>query len=121
MKTLNLTQHPATPEQVAAGVVEPENKERVRDLLTFNNLPDFGELVERAGKLARIAKDAGAEAAMIGGAPFFMRALENALVSLGIRPVYAFSTREVVEEVQEDGSVRKTAIFRHKGFVYPLG
>jgi hypothetical protein len=31
--------------------------------------------------------------------------------------VYAFSRRESTEAVQEDGSVRKVAVFRHLGFV----
>ena len=37
---LNLTQHPATPEQVAAGVVDLEGKnlERLKELLTFDSI-----------------------------------------------------------------------------------
>jgi len=54
---------------------------------------------------------------MIGGAPFLMSALEDALVIAGITPLYAFSVRESVEAEQADGSVRKVAVFRHLGFV----
>ena len=54
---------------------------------------------------------------MIGGAPFLMGALESALLDYGITPVYAFSKRESVEEVQKDGSVKKINIFRHAGFI----
>ena len=32
-------------------------------------------------------------------------------------PIYAFSVRESVEETLPDGTVHKTACFRHKGFV----
>jgi hypothetical protein len=44
MKILNLTQHEATKEQVAAGGVEPLDKEAVQRLLTFNNLPRSARL-----------------------------------------------------------------------------
>jgi hypothetical protein len=54
---------------------------------------------------------------MIGGAPFLMAGLEKALRCTGLRAIYAFSRRESVEAVQEDGSVRKVAVFRHLGFV----
>ncbi len=35
----------------------------------------------------------------------------------GITPLYAFTRRESVEEVLPDGSTRKTAVFRHAGFI----
>lgn len=54
---------------------------------------------------------------MIGGAPFFMSHLEVALKRANIRPVYAFTARDSVDIKQEDGSVKKTAIFKHMGFV----
>lgn len=121
MKILNLTQHNATPEQVAAGVIEPtpEVKARIRELLTFNELPAPGEIAARAEELARIAAEAEAEAAMIGGAPYLMSALERALIEEGVEPLYAFSRREIVEEKTEGGEVRKVSIFRHLGFVSP--
>lgn len=34
----------------------------------------------------------------------------------GLTPVYADTARESVETKMEDGSVRKTAVFKHKGF-----
>ena len=116
-RILNLTQHPATPEQQDAGVVEPADKARVRQLLTFEEIPSKDELAKRAAALAEIAAGEGAETAMIGGAPFFMSSLEAALKKMGIRPVYAFSRREVVEQTTENGEVRKVAVFRHLGFV----
>ena len=55
--------------------------------------------------------------AMIGGAPYLMAELEKELWHLGIEPVYAFTRRESVETVGENGEVTKTAVFKHAGFV----
>lgn len=114
---LNLTQHPATPEQVAAGVIEPKDKALVQRLLTFNNLPTREQIQSRAIELASIAVEHGAYRAMVGGAPFLMPALDAALLDVAVEPCYAFSRREVIETIMEDGSVEKTAVFRHAGFV----
>lgn len=46
-----------------------------------------------------------------------MAPLETELSARRIEPVYAFSTRESVEQTQADGSVRKVNVFRHTGFV----
>lgn len=123
MNILNLTQHPATAEQVQAGVVdlpEPERAELCK-LLTFSECPSRNEVSERAADIAALAMDwlpeSGDSHVMIGGALFLMSALELALMDLHMWPVYAFSRRESVEQVQPDGSVKKTAVFRHAGFV----
>lgn len=117
MNILNLTQHVASNEQISEGVYEPDNKKEVQHLLTFNSLPTEGDLKKNAMLLARIAREEKATHAMIGGAPFFMSSLEEALRNVNIIPLYAFSVRESVEEVLEDGSTRKVNVFRHKGFV----
>ena len=120
MTIINLTQHAATAEQLAAGVFDVPNEGARRELLmqlTFNDLPEDGEIVERAEALASIAGAFGARAAMIGGAPYLMSTLERELREGGITPLYAFSRRESVEEKLPDGSVRKVAVFRHLGFV----
>jgi hypothetical protein len=117
VRIVNLTQHAATAEQIAAGVVEPPLKEEVCRLITFEDLPTIEKIRWRAGVVASIAKVSGCEAAMIGGAPFFMAPLERALVAVGVKPLYAFSKRESAEEKQPDGSVKKTQVFRHIGFV----
>lgn len=114
---LNLTQHPATAEQAAAGVVEPADKAGIQELLTFEELPDRTEVILRAAELAVIAASSGYRAAMIGGAPFLMPPLEAALKAAGVKPLYAFSRRESVEQTAPDGSVRKTNVFRHAGWV----
>ena len=118
-RILNLTQHQATKEQLDSGVMEPtpEDKERIQELLTFDSLPLRGHMHKRAEHLAVLADQYGPSHAMIGGAPFFMAWLEKALDNYGIVPIYAFSVRESIEETQEDGSVVKRNVFRHKGFV----
>ena len=120
MTIINLTQHAATAEQLAAGVFDVPNEGARRELLmqlTFNDLPEDGEIVERAEALASIAGAFGARAAMIGGAPYLMSTLERELRDSGVVPLYAFSRRESVEETLPDGSTRKVAVFRHLGFV----
>lgn len=118
---LNLTQHKATPEQIAAGVVDLSDADRalLQSALTFNEIPEEADLLARAESIAMMV--AGhpdrPRSAMIGGAPYFMRPLENALWHWGIRPLYAFSVRESVERTLPDGTVEKTSVFRHAGFV----
>ena len=116
-KIVNLTQHAVSDEQKLAGVVEPAEKERVKTLLTFDDLPTLEMMRERAAELADIAAAEKVDAAMIGGAPYFMAPLEVALLWKGVKPLYAFSRRETVEEQLPEGGVRKTAVFRHLGFV----
>ena len=136
-RILNLTQHDPTPEQIEAGVtcgdITDAQELELRKLLNFETLPTPTEVRQRAQQIAAYAAktttlvDYGGDSglcvneplrfAMIGGAPFLMAPLEDALRRVGITPLYAFSTRESVEQVQADGSVRKTAVFRHQGFV----
>lgn len=117
MKILNLTQHTATAEQAQAGVVEPSDKAFVVAQLNFDELPSQDDIAGRAKNLANFAKANKAQAVMIGGAPYLMSALELELLACDIKPLYAFSVRESVETTQADGTVVKTAVFKHKGFV----
>lgn len=148
---INLTQHPASAEQIAAGVVDLPAGHRalLAQSLTVDALPTRlhaaivdNELVrsltvdalltrqliaDRCANIAALAvhnglggddaDDPHPTAAMIGGAPWMMRALEDALLDMGVPAVYAFSVRESIEQTQPDGSVRKVAVFRHAGFV----
>jgi len=113
---LNLTQHPATPEQVEAGVVEVGEKEMLQELLTFEELPDASNILNRAFHIADIAirekrkrfpdgDYASGEGlkVMIGGAPYLMSDLENALRGYEFRPVYAFSKRVSEERIARMG------------------
>jgi hypothetical protein len=127
---LNLTQHNATDEQKAQLVVEPRMcKAKIQKLLTFEEIPTKEEIESRATKLAEIAVSEASMYAgetdnviwitrvMIGGAPYFMGALEKAVRECGFTPVYAFSKRESEDVPQPDGSVKKIQVFRHIGFV----
>ena len=116
MKIVNLTQHEATREQIEAGVFEPVEKELIKKLLTFTELPIIDELCDRAERLADIALENGADAAMIGGAPYLMILLHDTLVGRDIQPLYAFSERVSVEK-EEGGKIIKTSVFKHVGFV----
>ena len=127
---INLTQYAATGEQLDAGVVDLRDveAEALLALLTFDALPSAAEIAARAELLAGLAEMNGLGwpegddpfpiAAMIGGgAPYLMAPLEQALLTRGITPVYAFYTSETEEQLQPDGSVCQEAIFRHAGFV----
>jgi len=120
LNILNLTQHAATAEQLLAGVVEPHPaaKLTVKEVLTFEELPSAALILQRAETLAMYASDH--THVMIGGAPFFMGPLEQALRRRGVTPLYAFTRRETEEVHQPDGSVKKTAVFKHAGFVWAV-
>lgn len=115
----NLTQHPATPEQLASGVKDFTGAELVqlKALLTFTTLPNAYEVHRRARGIAAIAAHVPCTAVMIGGAGYLMPALETELQLLGISALHAFTERHAVETVGADGQVTKTAIFKHVGFV----
>ena len=118
MRILNLTQHAATADQIAAGVVDfpTEIHNQIRALITFDECPTEVDLFTRATEVARVIlthRPAGVSSAMIGGAPFFMPELEKALRALGITPLYAFSKREAIDG--PDG--KKVSVFRHAGWV----
>lgn len=120
----NATQHTATADQIEQGVVDlPEElRQQVSRFLTFAELPGNEDLRIRSIAIVGQLMAAGAkpgDQVMLGGAPFFMEELSHSCRSVGLIPVFAFSRRESVEQVQEDGSIRKVAIFRHLGFVKP--
>jgi len=130
---LNLTQHPATPDQLEAGVVDlpPLVLSALKEALTFTGPSTREEIRARAEFIAELAcqnqlgGDEGdsplVEKAMIGGAMWLMAPLCEELQGRGITPVFAFSQRVVVETPQPDGSVVKTAEFRHAGFNPSVG
>jgi hypothetical protein len=126
---LNLTQHVGTPEQ---GVLEPSRKAEVQEIITFegDDLPAEWDEVKalyerRADALATLASEEfdllgvpeGGRAAMIGGAPYFQKPLEEALAGRGITPLYSFSERVSEDVPQPDGSTKKVSKFKHVRFV----
>ena len=136
---LNLTQHSVTQDQIKAGVVDLPHpyKERLKDLLTFDQLPTKDEIKARAKAIKELVLDVLQDksspirkevkamsdakedfniAFMVGGAPFLMKPLVEELEKIGY-PVFAFSRRITNEVKQADGSVRKVTIFKHEGFI----
>ena len=121
-KILNATQHQATPEQLAEGIVDlpSEVRSELGKLLTFEDLPTPTDLRVRSIQVTGLLLAQGAkpgDRVMIGGAPFFMEELADTLRRSGLKPCYAFSRRESVDQPQSDGSVRKVAVFRHVGLI----
>jgi hypothetical protein len=114
MHILNLTQHKATKEQVAGGLVEPseETKRMVQELLTFTFPPSKQTILISAKLLTQIAKESGCEYALIGGASYLMAPLEKELRFARLIPVYSFTER-ASEEKLVDGKVIKTNSFVH--------
>lgn len=128
MFIINLTQHEATADQKAEGVVDlpADQRKALAEALTFEELPSSEEITQRSNFIAALAsmnglggdadEDPWPTAAMVGGAPWLMPALCRALETTGIQPLFAFSTREAVE-VEQDGQVVKTSRFIHRGFI----
>lgn len=124
---LNLTQHKATPSQIADGVIDlPDDmREELIDLLTFDDIPSKRNVIETAGNIAALAylwmlqNDPNniSPKAMIGGALFLICPLERALTSRGFTVVYSFSRRQSTETVLPNGTVSKTSEFKHIGWV----
>jgi len=144
VKILNLTQHPATPDQLEAGVFEPKNKERIREALTFNELPSYRQIKARAilltayaleeidryceenvevddeGNLVSVEGKSCCDLefkVLIGGAPYLMAPLEAELKRQLLTPVYSFTKRETIERQNPDGTVTKTQTFKHQGWI----
>lgn len=129
MKTMiNLTQHPSTIEQNRDAImVEPYEKQVLKDLLTFNVVPDRNEILSRANRIALFAKNFKIhclrqenlslnDRVLIGGLPALMGPLEQSLRAEGFVPFYSHSDRVSVEKILPDGSVQKTNEFKHIAF-----
>jgi len=113
---LNLTQHNATQSQIEAGVFEPQEKETIKSMLTFDEIPTIEDMIKRAEYLSVMAITYGVDKVLIGGAPFFMSILERELKRHDLTPVYSFSKR-VSKEIEYDKKVEKINVFEHIGFV----
>ncbi len=95
---VNLTKYEVSAELASAGVFDPmlgdlsvsQTKHVIAALLEFGPPPCEDELVYRAEKLADIAKQSGADNALIDGEPYLMSHLEKALMCRLITPCYAF-------------------------------
>lgn len=133
---LNLTQHQMTPEQYEYNGVklkelyfeikeeQEDHEKELKTLLNFHELPTKDSINLRVMQITTFALNyfmgAGVQNnryALIGGAPYLTAPLAEALKKVGIIPLYAFSKRESVETVQADGSVVKTSVFKHAGYI----
>lgn len=115
---INLTQHEMTSEQlVGFEQVGLDYRDMIKGFITFDTLPTREHITICADTLARIAHGCKATHAMIGGAPYLMGPLENALKAHGIQPLCAFSQRESVEKKLDDGTIQKVSVFKHAGWV----
>lgn len=135
---INLTQHQLTKEQFSHNGeylaeikfkpftdISKGSADYVKHILNFTSLPTRDVINNKAAALADYAEGLLSQAkndgdklfALVGGAPYLMGALETALKERGIQPLYAFSQRESVETINADGSVVKTAIFKHIGYI----
>lgn len=135
---INLTQHVMTQEQYFLNgeklteiTFKPYNglgesvHGFVKNCLNFNSKPNKDEIDKRAlvlaeyanGLLTQVKSDNDKLFALVGGAPYLMGPLETKLKERGIQPLYAFSQRESVETRNTDGTVVKTAVFKHKGYI----
>lgn len=119
---INATQHNATQDQKAAGVfdLETERQRELQKLLTFNTLPTAREVQLRAEKIKKlidvVSREQKTQNIMIAGAPYLTSVLQGELQKDGYTVLYAFSERVSVE-VEKDGVVTKTNVFKHVGFV----
>lgn len=119
MILINLTQHNLTQEQLKDAVeVGNDVRDEVVKLITFSGLPTAGEIKDNASRLAEICRDMHANHAVIGGAPYFMGPLEQALRRVGVTPLYAFTERVAVEVTDPNtGEVTKTSKFNFAGWI----
>lgn len=117
MKIINLTQHQASAEQIEAGVFNLPESSILKEALTFNEIPTKESIENRAKLLTGLALESGATHAMIGGALYLMSILEKELKGKSIQPLYSFTERVSIETQNPDGTVTKTAVFKHKGWV----
>lgn len=120
---LNLTQHVVTAEQLQDGAVEPdqEMKAEIQRLITFDRsvMTETGQIEDRAKALASLIRREYPllNKAMVGGALYFMPALVKELKAVGIQPYFSYTDRVSTETHNPDGSVTKTLVFKHLGWV----
>lgn len=119
---VNMTQHQATPDQLAAGVhdLTAEGRTILSKNMTFSSPPSRETLLSCAEYLIQIIEGEypNATTVMIGGAPYLMAPLVERLTAHGIAAIYSFTKRESVDVHNADGSVTKNAIFKHVGWVH---
>lgn len=133
VRVINLTQHTFSQEQLAefkAAGVKDENiidtNDEIKALITFNGDIDVEIIRERANNVRDYVKkfldydNNVVGYALTGGAPFFQAAVNEACRINGFVAMASYSERVSQERVQADGTIVKSSVFKHKGFV-PCG
>jgi len=124
MNILNLTQHAATEDQLAGGVIDlqGELKAALVAAITFPPVYDHDMLVSRAKRVVGIVRDAQVDCGhvMIGGMPSFMPVLQQVLQEAGYHVGYACTDRVSVDVPDGNGGVRKTSVFKHVGMYWAV-
>lgn len=117
LKLLNLTQHVATAEQLADGVIEPDEltKKTIRGLLTIHGQPDPVEISMKAQGLTNLVANGGYDGAMVGGKLHLMVNLLHLMNLKGLVCFEADSERVSKDIDNGDGTVTKTTTFQHIG------
>ena len=120
---LNLTQHALTAEQWRDGAVEPDQeiKAEIQKLITFDSsvIAHPEQIQDRAKALATLIRREYSllDKALVGGALYFMPALVKEVNEVGIQPYFSYTDRVSQETHNPDGSVTKTLVFKHLGWV----
>lgn len=119
MKIVNFTLRAATPEQLAEGVIEVSDEDRLRihELFKFQYVPDAYEVTVRARLLAQLAESYDAGYVLVDGPPFLMVALDIALRALNVYPLYALSKKEITKTIRPDGTVVEQSVTKPVGWV----
>ena len=116
-KIINLTQHVSTETQQEQGVIEPKDKEYVKNLITFEEIPTLQDLRNRANLLVEVCREMNVRFALIAGAHWWLIVLEHHLRTHGITPLQSFSKRLSFEHTNENGTVHMVKTFVHAGWI----
>lgn len=116
-KFLNITNHQLTAAQTAeitlAGYEVMDLPEDLKEQWGQLNTENWQDICH---KIWQFIVTNNIDTALVAGYAPAMYDIAYNMDRAGLTPVYADTARESVETKMEDGSVRKTAVFKHKGF-----
>lgn len=110
---INLTLNGILEDQMEDGVVSASVPGLVKAMLTFEEMPGVEDMRMRAHTLSIIARNSGADRALISGPPYFMGYLVCALRVRDVEPVYAYT--QEFEVALANGE--KRVCTKHLGFI----
>lgn len=113
----NLTQFEATENQKEDGIVDVDNAEYIKEMLTFIEFPTPDIMFKKATNIANYAKNLGASEVLIGGPQYFMPYLTRALKSNNIKCYYSYAPKIEFYKVNADGSKKHEVSFEYLGMV----